>query len=332
MNGTINPDLIVSAIFFGVLIVGIAVSVVINSLNSPNRKMQQRIGGIRERFSNAPKTLSAISTIRLTGDSATKGMDAMLHSLVPRPAELRRRLAQTGLDISLNHYVIANIVLTIMVTILFFFVFAFSGLLSVLLGVVLGMGLPHHVLGRLIARRLAKFTRLFPDAIDLIVRGLRSGLPITESMGSVGEEIEDPVGIEFRRTIDAIKLGRNPDEALADTAERLNTPDFRFFMISLSIQRETGGNLAETLENLSDILRRRHQMKLKIKAMSSEARASAIIIGSLPFVMLGILMLINYDYVSALFTDPRGMVMSGVGLFMMGLGAGVISKMVKFEI
>ena len=112
----------------------------------------------------------------------------------------------------------------------------------------------------------------------------------------------------------------------------LNTADFKFFVIAIAIQKETGGNLAETLDNLSDILRKRLQMKLKVKAMSSEARASAVIIGVLPFLLFGVLLFMNYDYVSVLFTDPRGMVMGGAGLTSMVIGMFVISQLIKFEI
>ncbi len=112
----------------------------------------------------------------------------------------------------------------------------------------------------------------------------------------------------------------------------LDTPEFKFFVVSLSIQRETGGNLAETLANLSDILRRRRQMRLKIKAMSSEARASAMILGSLPFLMFGVIYLLNPDYESTLFVDPRGRMMLAAGLAMMALGIAVMRKMVRFEV
>ncbi len=118
-----------------------------------------------------------------------------------------------------------------------------------------------------------------------MVRGLRSGLPITETLGIVAGEIQGPVGLEFRLVSDKMKIGRTMEAALQDTADRLGTPEFQFFVITLAIQRETGGNLAETLSNLADVLRKRGQMKLKIKAMSSELKASAYIVGSLPFVV-----------------------------------------------
>jgi tight adherence protein B len=191
---------------------------------------------------------------------------------------------------------------------------------------------PHWICSNLIHRRLTKFTKLFPEAIDLMVRGIRSGLPVSETISSIGQELADPVGTEFQRITDSVKLGQTLEEAMWDTARRLDTPEFKFFVISLSVQRETGGNLAETLENLSDVLRKRHQMQLKIKAMSSEARASAYIIGSLPFIVGGILMLLNPKYVMTLFTDPRGMMLVGVGFAMMALGGFVMAKMVRFEV
>jgi tight adherence protein B len=188
------------------------------------------------------------------------------------------------------------------------------------------------VVSRLIKKRLVKFTNLFPEAIELIVRGLKSGLPVQESIQVVGNEIADPVGVEFREISDALKIGQTIEEAMWEASRRLDTPEFKFFVISLVIQRETGGNLTETLGNLSDILRKRKQMKLKIKAMSSEARASALIIGALPFAMFGILFLMNPAYVSQLFQETRGLMLLGVGGVSMSIGFFVMGKMIRFEI
>ena len=132
------------------------------------------------------------------------------------------------------------------------------------------------------------------------MRGLRSGLPITETMGVVGAEVPGPVGEEFRAVTDKMKIGRTMDAALQETADRLGTPEFQFFVITIAIQRETGGNLAETLANLATVLRKRSQMKLKIKAMSSESKASAYIVGSLPFIVFGLIMWISPGYMRQL--------------------------------
>ena len=188
------------------------------------------------------------------------------------------------------------------------------------------------VVGFLVNRRLNRFTSLFPEAIDLIVRGLKSGLPVSESIRTVGAEVPDPIGVEFRTVSDGVGLGQSLEEALWEASKRLDTPEFKFFVVSLSIQRETGGNLAETLGNLADILRRRRQMRLKIKAMSSEARASAYILGSLPFVVFAAILIINPGYAMQLFEDPRGHVMLGAGFASLFTGALVMAKMIRFEI
>ena len=186
--------------------------------------------------------------------------------------------------------------------------------------------------GYFIGKRSGNFTAKFPDAIELLVRGLRSGLPITETMGVVGAEIEGPVGEEFRSISDKMKIGRTLDQALQETADRLGTPEFQFFVITLAIQRETGGNLAETLSNLADVLRKRAQMKLKIRAMSSESKASAYIVGSLPFIVFTLVYMMNPTYMGGFFTDQRLMVAGLGGLIWMSIGGFIMAKMVNFEI
>ena len=205
-------------------------------------------------------------------------------------------------------------------------------LLSLLLGLFVGIGGPHFVIGRMIKRRINKFNASFPDAIELMVRGLRSGLPITETLGIVASEVPGPVGIEFRIVSDKMKIGRTMEAALQDTADRLGTAEFQFFVITLAIQRETGGNLAETLSNLADVLRKRAQMKLKIRAMSSESKASAYIVGALPFIVFGLVWFINPKYMRGFFIDQRLIVAGIGGMVWMGIGAFIMAKMVNFEI
>jgi tight adherence protein B len=151
-------------------------------------------------------------------------------------------------------------------------------------------------------------------------------------MGIVADEVPAPVGTEFRSVADKMKIGRTMDAALQETAARLATPEFQFYVISLAIQRETGGNLAETLSNLAEVLRKRSAMKLKIRAMSSESKASAWIVGSLPFIVFALIWFINGSYMQNFFVEPRLMIAGGIGLFWMSLGAFIMSKMVNFEI
>ncbi len=192
--------------------------------------------------------------------------------------------------------------------------------------------MPHMVVGFMIKRRSNAFTVKFPDAIELLVRGLRSGLPVTETLGVVATEVPGLVGEEFKLITDRIKVGRTMEDALQETADRLNMPEFNFFVITLAIQRETGGNLAETLANLADVLRKRSQMKLKIKAMSSESKASAYIVGSLPFIVFTMIWWINPEYLGGFFTDDRLIVTGLGGLTWMGISAFIMAKMVSFEI
>jgi tight adherence protein B len=207
-------------------------------------------------------------------------------------------------------------------------------------GLAAGLGLPHWWVGRLVKKRVNKFTTKFPDALELLTRGLRSGLPIAETLGIVSSEIPGPVGEEFKLITERIKIGRTMEQALQETADRLGTPEFQFFVITLSIQRETGGNLAETLSNLATVLRQRAQMKLKIRAMSSESKASAYIIGCLPFLVFGLISYINFNYMSPFYTaDPAGifglslMQVVGIGgMCWMGIGAFIMAQMINFEI
>jgi tight adherence protein B len=237
----------------------------------------------------------------------------------------------TGRDISLGRYamVCAGTGVFVMVALM---LRGAPFLLSLMLGLFVGIGGPHFVIGFMIKRRVNKFNSNFPDAIELMVRGLRSGLPITETLGIVASEIIGPVGVEFRMVTDKMKIGKTMESALQDTAERLGTPEFQFFVITLAIQRETGGNLAETLSNLADVLRKRAQMKLKIRAMSSESKASAYIVGALPFIVFTLVWLINPTYMQNFFVDQRLIVAGMGGLVWMSLGGFIMAKMVNFEI
>jgi tight adherence protein B len=275
---------------------------------------------------------SAVNVKRATADSSIAAIDYMIKRWMPNPEKMRGRLLRTGRRISLGQYLSFCAVLAVIAAGLLKVGLGIPFIACLFVGIVVGVGIPHFVIGFLGKRRQNKFNALFPEAIDLIVRGLKSGLPASESIRVVGQEITDPVGVEFREVSDQIKFGKTMTDALWTVAPRIDTAEFRFFIISLSIQQETGGNLAETLENLAAVLRRRKQLKLKIKALSSEAKASAYIIGSLPFIMFGILLMMNYGYASQLYLDPRGIILVGCGLLSYAIGIAVMAKMVRFDI
>jgi len=298
---------------------------------SPSRTMKRRLELLKERHADSPLKASAQAQIRKLMAQRQGRMENAFSSLMPRPALLRLRLERTGKSWTLGQYgmVSAGLFTTV------FLLLTLKGapiMLALMLGLFIGAGLPHMIISYLIKKRIRLFNSNFPDAIELMVRGLRSGLPITETLGIVSGEISGPVGIEFRAVSDRMKIGRTMDAALQETADRLGTPEFQFFVITLAIQRETGGNLAETLSNLADVLRKRAQMKLKIKAMSSESKASAMIVGALPFIVFTLVTMMNPKYMGHFFTDPRLIVAGIGGLVWMGIGVFIMSKMINFEI
>jgi tight adherence protein B len=296
---------------------------------SPERAKTRRLNALRGRH-GASTAIVESQMRRITAGRTTRADEAVMR-LLPNPALLKKRLAMTGKTWTVGQYgMVSGGILVVLTALL-----ALRGLpilLALLVGLIVGAGLPHMTVGFLIKRRVGMFIAKFPDAIELLVRGLRSGLPIAETMNVVGQEVEGPVGVEFRSITDKMKIGRTMDVALQETADRLGTPEFQFFVISIAIQRETGGNLAETLANLATVLRMRGQMKLKIKAMSSESKASAYIVGSLPFIVFGMIWMINGSYMQNFFVDQRLMIAGGGGLIWMGIGAFIMSRMVNFEI
>ena len=325
-------------VFFGVLLVlgclGLALR---GSVLGPQRHIRRRLESVHRRLAGeAPggtRGTGAVNSVRREEKASSMPvLDRLAKRFLPRQSLLRARLARTGRNIPIGTYVFVNVIMTLAIALVAFVVAGLPPFLAALIGIIIGIGIPHFVIGRLAGNRMKRFTAIFPDAIDLIVRGLRSGLPVAESITAVGAEMADPVGHEFRLVSDNIKFGMPLEEALWDVSVRLDTQEFKFFIISLSVQRETGGNLGETLANLSEILRRRRQMSLKVTSMSSEARASAYILGSLPFIMLGFIFKLKPAYEMELFTDPRGRMMLGAGLITMLVGIAVMAKMVKFEI
>jgi tight adherence protein B len=295
------------------------------------KAQSRRLDVIKGRHTDTPALTVETQLRKIHGDRKKTGMDGVANSIIPNPALLRQRIERTGKSWTLGQYLTASLCIAFVIAAASIFKGA-PILLGLLFGVALGFGIPYMVVGSLIGKRIEQFTSKFPDAIELMVRGLRSGLPISETLGVVGQELPGPIGVEFRGVTDRIRIGKSMDMALQEMADKLNTPEIQFFCITLAIQRETGGNLAETLSNLSDVLRKRAQMKLKIRAMSSESKASAYIIGALPFIVFALIYYISPNYMGEFFTEPRLIGLGIGGMCWMGIGAGVMAKMISFEI
>lgn len=300
---------------------------------NPTKEAARRLQVLRERHSE--NTLDKVEAQLKKAVAARKPKMHQIAGSQSRTAALELRLHRTGKNWTIAKYFQLSGGLALAVAVPLFLALG-SLAVAALVGCVIGAGLPHMVVNSQIKRRGNKFTAKFPDAIELLVRGLRSGLPVTETLGVVSHEVPGPVGEEFKLVTERIRIGRSMEEALQETADRLNMAEFSFFCITLAIQRETGGNLAETLANLADVLRKRAQMKLKIKAMSSESKASAYIVGSLPVFVFGMVVWMNPQYMEG-FWNPkifqgRLIVADFVAFGLMFTGGFVMKQMISFEI
>lgn len=318
-----------------ILIIGgafLAFTMLVILLGGPSagKAKSRRLAMVKDRHAASTEAVVA-AQMRKTIQAASAKGGANLSSLMPRREEMEKRLRRTGKTWTVSQYMLASMVIFLVVTGLLIAIRS-PFLLAALVGAFAAIGLPYFVVGSLIKKRVAKFNTRFPDAIDLLVRGLKSGLPVTETFQVVSQELPGPVGEEFKGVVERIRIGNTMEAALQESADMLGTPEFQFFCITIAIQRETGGNLAETLANLSDVLRKRAQMKLKIKAMSSEAKASAYIVGALPFFVFGLVYTMNPEYLGGFFYEQRLIIAGLGGLVWMSIGAFIMARMISFEI
>jgi len=303
-------------------------------LTRGEREMKDRIGRIAQRPRRGAAVRESVDpalSLRKT-DSSIVQLDRIINQVLPNPAKMRMRLMRTGKRISLGVYVLFSLVIVGIGTLLARHIIGLAFGPALLIGLLLGLVVPHLIVGLMIGRRKKQFLTSFPDALDVLIRGLKAGLPAAESIRIVGQDMSGPVAEEFLKISDNIRIGGEFDDVLWSAANRIDVPEFNFFVITLSIQRETGGNLGETLANLVDMLRKRRFVRLKVKSLSSEAKASAIIVGSLPFLLFGVLYVLNRDYIMELFTHPTGPYLIGIALAMLSTGVAVMVKLTKFDI
>ncbi|HVV66201.1 MAG TPA: type II secretion system F family protein [Rhizomicrobium sp.] len=266
-----------------------------------------------------------------------KNVQQLLKQIESKTAEqkqkltMRRRLNQAGLpDVSVNVFWIASGVLGA-VTAAICLATRQPLLVMALAAFAAGLGLPRWVLGFMKARREKKFTGEFANAIDVVVRSVRSGLPTNEALKIVARESPQPVSGEFSRLVEGLKVGVTLEQGCKRMFESMPTPEVSFFGIVMTIQQKSGGNLSEALSNLAGVLRDRKRLEAKIKAMSSEAKASAMIIGSLPPAVMGIVYATTPAYIKLLFTERTGnLILAGCAIWM-ALGIFVMRKMINFK-
>jgi tight adherence protein B len=315
------------SLFCAIGIIGITVY---NIRLKPKYKMQQRLAiyGIDNNIA-AELSGKGISGIRQARIQAKLEEIKAIAQEKDKKRRLRELLLLSGSQITPNKFKLVLAVIAIGISSI---IYPFLGIIGACsFAAFIFLIFPRIFLSMKIKKRQKEFTNHFTGAIDILVRGTRSGLPINECLVIIGRESPNPVGEIFQDIVEGQRLGLSVTDLIERGLERMPTPEFNFFSIVLVIQQQTGGSLADTLEGLSNLLRERKKLSDKIRALSSEAKASAAIIGSLPFFLGLVMTLINPTFLAPLFTETVGNIMLGGGLLWMAAGVFVMSKMIDFD-
>ena len=268
-------------------------------------------------------------------DKRRKQVQETLNSLEERQNQMKKvtlriKLERAGFEMNTKNFYMLSAIVGLSVAALIM-IFGYSPLIALGAAFAAGLGLPRWVLSFLITRRQNAFLEEFANAIDVIVRGVKSGLPLNDCLRIIANEASEPVRTEFRDLVEGQKVGVTLEQGLAKIFERMPLAEVNFFQIVLGIQKKSGGNLAEALGNLSKVLRERKNMRAKIQSVSQEAKSSAAIIGALPPGVTGLLYLVSPDYLMPLFTTSTGHMIIVGGLIWMMIGILVMRKMINFN-
>ncbi|WLS03876.1 type II secretion system F family protein [Shinella sumterensis] len=246
-------------------------------------------------------------------------------------ATLKAKLSQAGLSITETRFYVFSAIFGV-----FAFIVALIGgmgpLVALGIAFIAGAGLPRWFVGFLVKRRQNKFLEEFPNALDVMVRSIKSGLPLTDALRLIAAEGQEPVRTEFRKIVESQQVGLSVPDACARMFTSIPLQEVNFFAIVIAIQSQAGGNLSEALGNLSRVLRERRKMRAKVGALSMEAKASAAIIGALPFIVTLLVYLTSPEYIMVLFQDPRGHLILGISGVWMSIGILVMRNMINFDI
>lgn len=301
---------------------------------SGERERDSRLKGVIE-----PKRRESITALEQVATSRRKSVVDSLKEMENRhraaeKVSLRLRLERAGLSITPRIYWLASVVCGVGLAALVTFSLEASAtrmFLTVVVGLVGVFGVPRWFVNKLTARRQARFLKELPNAIDIVVRGMKSGLPLNECLAIIARESEEPLAGEFREVIDQQRVGVSLGEALEKLTTRMPLPEVKFLQIVVAIQQQAGGNLSEALSNLSTVLRDRFMLKMKVKAMSAEAKASAMVLASLPPIVTFLVYTSSPDYIAALFDTRTGNFALMVCAFWMLMGILVMRKMINFK-
>ncbi len=324
-----NMQVLAPAFLIAVTIGGIA-WVFLYPLLSGERKAEQRRDAIaKPEPASARRAERTQRTKREQVEQSLKEVESRNKAAQKLP--LQTRIGMAGLKWSARQFMIISVV-TGAIGLIASWILGASLIPAACIGFAAGFGLPRWFIGFLKNRREKKFLAALPDAVDVIVRGIKAGLPLFDSLRVVAQDSPEPLRSEFATIIETQTIGMPLGEACLRLYDRIPLPESNFFGIVVSIQQKAGGNLSEALGNLSKVLRDRKKMKGKIQAMSMEAKASAAIIGSMPPAIMMIVYMMNPGYISLLWTHPTGHLMLAVSVVWMSIGVFVMKKMINFDI
>jgi len=294
----------------------------INHIKSTDRDRDSRMRA-EARIADASKRKQTLQNSLKELEDANKDRD-------PKKMGIKEQMRQAGMTMTVKQFTIVSIVSGIVFFILAFLLSGnpFVAGAGIFLG---GLGFPRWVVGYKKKKRMNAFLNEFPNAVDVITRGIKAGLPLNDCLGIIAREAKEPVRGEFKKILETQQLGVPMTEAILKLHKNVPLTEANFFGIVIAIQQSAGGNLSEALANLSTVLRDRKKMKAKIQAMSSEAKASAGIIGSLPFIVTTILYVVSPDYIAILFNDPTGNIILLVSGTWMMMGVMIMKKMINFD-
>jgi tight adherence protein B len=311
-----------------------AVGAVLVGANSGSGKAAKRVQAVAQRGRGNPRQAG---TRGGSADPSAQRRKQLEKTLLEQERKRRAsifdasaRLRQAGVNLEAKTFLMICAGVGLAVALLAM-LFHLKPLVALMVGFIAGGGIPMWLLGVMANKRRTKFTLAFTDAVDIIVRGLRSGLPLHDCLKVIGKECPEPLASEFRRLVENLAMGVTMEQGLEKMHDRTPAPELRFFAIVLNIQQKTGGNLGEALGNLSTVLRSRRMLKEKIKALSGEAVASAAVIGCMPPGVAALLSVVNPHYLQVMFTDPRGHMMLASGAGVMFVGTMVMRKMINFK-
>jgi tight adherence protein B len=296
------------------------------------RRLRDKLEDIEARALTGSRSLQMATLRRVERQGRLPTLDRLLWRWFPNASSIRQKLQASGSTMTLGDYAFIAISIAVAAAFVLYMVLDMAPGVALSGSLLLGIGLPNMWVGWRAKKRGRQFNLLFPEAVDLIVRALRAGLPVQEAVGNVARDIKDPVGALFQRVQQEVQLGTPIEAALWRAAKTVQTDEFNFLIVAMSIQRDTGGNLAETLANLSALLRARQQLRLKIRAFTSEARTTMLIMAGLPFLVGGGLFLISPGYMGPLFTTETGQMIAAAAGCSMGVGIFVMNKIATIKV